>query len=217
MYVEKNIMNISITLVDSIKTVEKNINDAIANSINDKIKDNLPKIKSSAKKLVREWVSAQPEIESLKSSSLGSLVGYFGITRSPQDVVEAIVHAASESTEVKFVDYSSKFSGGLELRFQPSSFMNLLSLPEGHTIYSGGDLHWLEWLLKRGDRTIIANYEYNPITGLGRSGLGIMIPGGSFRVPPQFSGTEDNNFITRALIGKIQEQQISQIIQKVLG
>jgi hypothetical protein len=210
-------MSISIKLVDSIKTVEKNVNAAIANAINDKIRNNLSKIKSSAKKLVRDWVSTQPEIESLKSSSLDSLVGYFGLTRSPQDVVEAIVYAASESTEVKFVEYSSKFSGGLELRFQPSSFSNLLMLPEGHTVYSGGNLHWLDWLLKRGDRIIIANYQYNPMSGLGRSGLGIMIPGGAFRIPPQFSGTEDNNFITRALIGKTQENQIAQLIQRVLA
>lgn len=209
-------MNITVQLTDPIKTVEKNVNAAIATSINDTITNSLPNIRGSVKKLVRSWVSAQPEIESLKSNSLGSLVGYFGITNNPQQVVEAIIYAVSEATETRFVKYSSNFSGGLELRFQPLSFVNLLSLPEGHTIYNGGDLHWLEWLLRRGDRIIVANYQYNPITGIGRSGLGVMIPGGAFRVPPQFSGTEDNNFITRALVGKPQEKQIAQLIQKVL-
>jgi hypothetical protein len=215
--VEKNIVNISLKLVDPIKTVEKNINLAISNSINDKINSNIGTIKSRAKILVRDWVFIQPEIQSLLSNGPDSLVGYFGITRNSGEIVEAIINSVAGATEVKLIKYDSSLSGGLEIRFQPFSFVNLLALSEGRTIYSDGNLHWLEWLLKRGDRIIVANYQYNPITGFGRSGLGIMMPGGAFRVPPQFSGTEDNNFITRALIGKTQENQIAQLIQRVLA
>jgi hypothetical protein len=209
-------MNISLKLIDTINTVEKNVNIAISKAINDKINSNIGTIKDRAKNLIRGWVFIQPEIQSLLSSGSDSLVGYFGITRNSNEIVEAIISSIVESTEVKLIKYNSNLSGGLEIRFQPSSFVNLLALSEGHTLYSGGDLHWLEWLLKRGDRIIVANYQYNPITGFGRSGLGIMMPGGAFRVPPQFSGTEDNNFITRALIGKTQEKQISQLIQTAL-
>ena len=83
-------------------------------------------------------------------------------------------------------------------------------------MYKSGDLHWLDWLLKRGDNMIISNYQYNPQTGLGRSGLGNMVGGGSFRVPPQFSGTVDDNFITRAFLGNNQEKEIFYIIEKAL-
>jgi hypothetical protein len=121
-----------------------------------------------------------------------------------------------DSTEVKFVKFSNTLKGGLEFNFQPSSFANLLALPAGHTIYQDGDLHWLEWLLKRGDSIIVTNYTYNPSSGLGRSGLGNMIPGGAFRVPPQFSGTEDNNFITRALIGPVQEKHLADIFSRII-
>ena len=48
---------------------------------------------------------------------------------------------------------------------------------------------------------IIMGYKYVPSSD-GRSGGGSMEGGGSWRVPPQFSGTEDNNFITRALSGR---------------
>jgi hypothetical protein len=92
-----------------------------------------------------------------------------------------------------------------------------LSLPEGHTIYEDGDLHWLQWMLIRGDETIIVGYEYNPQTGLGRSKLGNMKKGNSFRVPPQYAGTSDNNFITRALIGQQQNDDITNLVKKVLG
>ena len=64
---------------------------------------------------------------------------------------------------------------------------------------------------------IVVNYQYNPQSGFGRSGLGNMVMGGSFRVPPQFSGVDRDNFITRALIGSDQENQISQVIQRALA
>ena len=40
--------------------------------------------------------------------------------------------------------------------------------------------------------------------------------GGVFRVPPEFSGTRDNNFITRALIGSAQEKDIFDVIKREL-
>jgi hypothetical protein len=90
-------------------------------------------------------------------------------------------------------------------------------LPQGHSVYYDGDLHWLDWLLNRGDQIIVVGYEYNPQTGLGRSKLGNMKTGGSFRVPPEFSGTQENNFVTRALIGASQEKEIAKILEKILG
>lgn len=209
-------MSFSITIIDSTKQIQKNINTAIAQEINDRISRNLRVILSDAKSLIPSWISSQPEIISLQSSDATSLAGQFGIKNSVNSIVNNIIQAVVNSTEIKFIPYSNTLKGGLEVGFQPLNFSNLLSLGDGHTIYNGGDLHWLDWLLKRGDNIIVMNYQYNPKTGLGRSGLGNMINGGSFRIPPQFSGTENDNFITRAFLGSTQEQQISNIIQKSL-
>lgn len=203
-------------IVDSIDTISKRINSAIAELANDIIQKNISTIVSQVKNLIPNWIQAQPEIQSLLTQSSSSLIGQFGITGSTQGIVTSITQSVVNSTEVKFVKYRSNLSGGLELRFQPSTFTNLLSLQDGHTIYNGGDLHWLYWLLKRGDEIIITNYQYNPQTGLGRSGLGNMIESGAFRVPPEFAGTEKDNFITRAFLGQTQESQITNILQKIL-
>lgn len=209
-------MTLSIVITDSDKTIEQNINAAIADAVNDRLSRNLKTLTNSVKALIPAWILAQPEIVSLQSSDPFSLAGQFGIKESVSSIVTNIIQSVVDSTDIKFVKYSKNLKGGLELGFQPSNFNNLLSLPEGHVRYQGGDLHWLDWLLKRGDNIIVVNYQYNPQTGLGRSGLGNMIGGGSFRVPPQFSGTESDNFITRSFIGSTQEQQISDIIQKAL-
>lgn len=208
---------ITLKLLDSVSKIEKNVNKASAEVINSKIFKNQSSILTKCKSLAVSWLISQPEIISLLSSSTDSLSGQFGIPAGlVGGVISGIRTSFENSISVKFVKYNDNLKGGLEINFQPSDFINLLSLPEGHTIYSGGDLHWLDWLLKRGDNIIVVNYQYNPLTGFGRSGLGIMVPGGSFRVPPQFSGTEKDNFITRALIGPTQEQEISKIIQDAL-
>lgn len=209
-------MSISLKITDSIKIIEQNVNKAIADLANDIISRNINNISNSVKNLIPSWVDSQPEIQSLLSNDATSLAGQFGIRGSAQSIVTSIIQSVVSATEIKFIKYSNSLKGGLELRFQPITFSNLLSLPEGHTLYNGGDLHWLDWLLKRGDAIIVTNFQYNPQTGLGRSGLGNMVPGGSFRIPPQFSGTTDNNFITRAFVGSNQEKQISHILQKVL-
>lgn len=209
-------MSISIQIIDSIDKIEKNVNIAIVDLINDIVTRNINKIFLSVKSLIPSWIRLQPEIISLLSSESSSLAGQFGLNTSADSVVNNIIDSVVNSTEIKFIKYNAKFNGGLELRFQPKDFVNLLSLPDGHTVYRGGDLHWLDWLLKRGDNMIITNYQYNPQTGLGRSGLGNMIVGGSFRVPPQFAGTINNNFITRAFLGSDQEKQIFSIIEKIL-
>jgi len=210
-------MSISIQIVDPITSIEKNVNKAFAEIINNAIERQKNKIVNSVKALIPGWIRVQPEIISLTSSEVGSLVGQFGIQQNSNAIVTNIINAVVDSTEIKFVKYKPNLDGGLELRFQPADFQNLLSLSDGHVRYGTGDLHWLEWLLKRGDTVIVANYQYNPKTGIGRSGLGNMIYGGSFRVPPQFAGTQDNNFITRSFLGSRQQQQIISVLEKALS
>jgi len=63
---------------------------------------------------------------------------------------------------------------------------------------------------------IIVNYHYYPESGVGRSNKGFMKKTGTFRVPPQFSGTVDNNFITRALTGPVQQKELNREITNIM-
>jgi hypothetical protein len=209
---------ITIKLLDTVKNVENKVNEAISVEINRILSQNKSRIIQESKALVSQWVSSQPEMMDLKSNIPGSLAGQFGLYAGQgQSVALSIVSAVQNSVTVEFKKFNKKLIGGLEINFQPSNFVNLLILPQGIVNYEKGSLHWLDWLLLQGDKTIVVNYQYNAETGLGRSGLGNMISGGSFRVPPQFSGTSDNNFITRALVGVEQEKRITDILKRVLG
>ena len=210
---------ITLKILESDKEIEKRVRAAFSEEINKVINKNINTILQQCKELAVRFISAQPELASLSSNTLGSLKGQFGI-RDGQDLSATIdiINAVRESVSVSFSPYTKQLKGGgLQVNFQPSDFTNLLGLQSGHVIYEGGDLHWLSWLLKEGSRTIIVGYYYDPETGVGRSGLGTMSEGGFFRVPPEFSGTLQNNFVTRALVGKEQETQILNVFKSVLG
>ncbi len=206
---------ITIKLLDNLESFSKKINNASSSYINKKIKTQKQNITNKVRNLASKWITSQDEMMALAN---GLLSGAFGILSGDERIAFNAIHSAVvSSVGVDIILFNNTLtSGGVIVYFQPSDFANLLSLPEGHTVYENGDLHWLQWLLQRGDEAIVTNYEYNPKAGLGRSGLGNMKVGGFFRVPPQYSGTSDDNFITRALIGRRQEKEIALILQDAL-
>lgn len=211
-------MSITIRLLDSVPTIQTNVNTAIATFINDRLSSNLNTILRRTRDSIRLIVRRSPEIRSLENVDPLSLAGQFGFNISLTSITSAIINSIVDSTSVRLVPYTNSLrGGGLTITCQPVTFTNLLGLPQGHTVYMGGDLHWLNWLLTQGDSIIVVNYSYNPKTGLGRSGLGNMIPGGSFRVPPQYSGDIGNNFVTRALANPELEQLLTKIVRDTLN
>ena len=207
-----------IELTETIGQISSKINQALVNDINMYLVRRSKSIENKCKNLVSKWISAQPEIESLTSGLPSSLAGQFGlIPGSESFAIKDIIESVENSISLTLQKFDNKLNGGLYIYFQPSNFANLLGLSSGHTFYRDGDLHWMDWLLNQGDRIIVVNYSYNPQTGVGRSKLGNMVNSGSFRVPPEFSGTPDDNFITRALIGRKQESEIFNIIMKELS
>lgn len=185
---------ITIKLLDSEKDIQKKINKASSEVINSKISSKFNRIEPQVSSIVRESILSQPEINSLQQ---GVLKGAFGLVSDP---TSAIVNAVDQSISVSFNKYNQNLrGGGLEVSVQPSSFVNLISISQSYIPDGTSLMNWMEWLLLMGDSVIIANYQYDPVRGKGRSNLGIMKEGSFFRVPPEFSGTEYNNFITRAL------------------
>tara|TARA_B100001564_G_scaffold355716_1_gene368526 strand:+ start:1597 stop:2229 length:633 start_codon:yes stop_codon:yes gene_type:complete len=209
-----------IEITESNRSIQNKINIALAQEINLILQTKKSSIEDKCKNLATQWILSEPEMLSLQTGIPESLAGQFGLVAGTEVfAAQDIAKAVGDSVFVQLKKFDNKLNGGLYINFQPNSFLNLLGLDSGHTIYPRGDLHWLEWLLTKGDSIIVVNYSYNPKSGLGRSQLGNMIEStsGSFRVPPEFSGTVDNNFVTRALIGRSQEDQIQSIIYGVLA
>ena len=210
-------MTLSVNILETDSQIARAINKALAKEINSLINKNNNKVLRELREQIRTWVLQTPEISSLLTQGLEySLNALFGLTPgSSPSAVDAIASSVAEATSITVNKVSERnLAGNIQFHFQPTDFGNLLGLPEGHQLSEEGiDLHWLDWLLTKGDAVIVQGYFYDP-QGEGRSGGGTMKLGGSFRVPPEFSGTLDNNFITRVFDDK--QKAIESILAKVM-
>ena len=189
------------------------INKALAKQGEDVLARAAIGIQNSVREIVRLAVSSCPEIASLSS---GSLRLDFGLEEDPSgQIVNAI--ASSVVVDVsKIRATSGKFSGGVTINIQPTSFANLLSLSVAEQEIRGGAIPWLEWLLTAGDSIIIADFGVQYTPGSGRTGGARMSQDAApFRVDPRYSGNIQDNFITRAITPKL--RQISGVIKKELS
>ena len=208
---------IGLRLVDPISKIDKDMQAALVKDLNVYFSKSKVKIADRLKENIKSWVLATPEVASLRQRGVGySLHSLLGLKYGTEgDIVEKIASSVADSMQIEFTQIDKNFKGGLIFKIQPVDFQNLIGLPEGH-VYTGegADLHWLSWLLERGDEVIVSGYEYDPTGGRGRSGGGIMVKGSAFRVPPSYSGTLTNNFVTKALDNK--ENEIARIMSEVL-
>lgn len=214
-------MSFSIEILESDAEIQKRINKALFKEMSRLIKKQSPKVQRELKSLIPGWILSQPEAISLSSDGLpGSLNAQFGLVPGQGAIaMQQVADAVAASVTVEFTGLSKNLSGGINFVAQPSNFQNLLSLSSGFTLATSladpstfeGELHWMDWLLTKGDSVIVAGYSYIPGRG-GRSGGGTMQEGGVFRVDPSYSGTPEDNFISRAFRDK--ESQIASIISK---
>jgi len=209
-------MSITIKLLDSNAKISDDINKSIAKQAAIQIQKNQKKVTDSIRALIPKWIKQQPEISSLLADGMqGSLNAQFGLVGGTssiavQQIIDAVV--ASVSVTVKPLVTLSK-DPVIVFSVQPINFRDLLEIPLGKvTTLKGTILHWLEWLLLLGNSTVIYGYSYKPDRS-GRSGGGTMEGGSIFRVPPQFSGTVDDNFVVRALSNR--DGELQKILQRL--
>lgn len=204
---------ITLKLVDSVKNIEADIYSAIAEHLNSKLSNAKATLERKIKEYVGIQINNSYEMIELRG---GYLQGALGVL-DPVSAVEGIISAVENSVKVNVRKYDKKLkSGGIEIYVQPSNFSNLLGLSIGNTVIDGGKLHWLRWLLEFGDKIIVVGYDYSPENGLGRTGLGTMEKGGSFRVPPAFAGVPDDNFITRSIVTVQTDNFLTKLIEDTL-
>ena len=213
-----DVTNLTIKLTDSVSDIQRNVNIGIADHINGIFANKKSYITKEISYLIGVWVRSQPEILSLATSSDdNALRGHFGLPKgSERNAVEAIVKAIQQSTEISIKNINEKLEGGITFRCQPSHFANLLGLPVGHTQTNPPheNLHWLRALLEGGLAPIVVGYHYTPGKGFCRSTIGRMAVSGSWAVPPDFAGTLDNNFVTRAFDKK--EKDLNALFSRIL-
>lgn len=210
-------MKLTFNLLDSDAKISQNILLALQSQIDVSLKDISKKIVGNIKSSVTKALKSEPEYFSLKSGKLRYEMGIED-TSSVDLVIEKLVDTLS------FINNGTKITRS----YLKSNFVLTMMKSDdlGGVIYDesafvndttrGYQLPWLQWLLLKGNQTIVENYSVkigsNPNS---RTGNAIMVASNkSWRVPTEFTGTQENNWTTRAISAA--EDDIITILQTAL-
>lgn len=140
------------------------------------------------------------------------LYGEFGVVGLEEKLDKIIDHWCSSidaSDEAPFRFTRSGITGHLRVKLIKADYSDVLAMPEAREIVTSLksgmiELNWLEWLLFGGDDFIIRDFIYfenDKTPQYSRTGKGIMRPkaGSGWKIPPEFAGSQEDNFLTRVL------------------
>jgi hypothetical protein len=195
----------SVRIVETSAQIQKKVEGALRGEINTILATSAKSIEAKVRPIIQGALTNSPEIQSLNR---GTLAADFGLTSNPGN---QIVSAVVASLSVRAERGKGKNLGGIVVELQPTNYSNLLGLSVAEQQINGGAIPWLYWLLTQGDTIIIANYgvEYGQFGRTGEARMSEQFA--PFKVDSNFSGTTENNFITRA-VDKV-SKQIQQAIQ----
>lgn len=176
----------------------------------------LPGILSRLKALLSEALKASLEYQAIEA---GKLRGELGLVNAAE-ALEASLNALLGSVElVRYpIVYNGSLSGGFSLRASRSDCSDVLATPLATFLSEGGfQIDWLAWLLTKGDETVVLDYRFKEVGAkYSRTGIGLMVPKGTWRVPPEYSGTKENNWLTRAF-AQVGDKAVAIVIEEILG
>lgn len=204
--------DISIDIIESTDIISQKILKALLPQVDSYFSNAFDKCQNKINTIVTEAISASPEYQSLLS---GSLRYEFGLPDSESrlgTILSILNKITVKYTKPKIT--KNQIIGSFSLNMIQSDYADLLSSAAAIlTTEKGSKLEWLKWLLLFGDKTIIKEYVVelgsNPRS---RTGNAIMVSQtkGRWSVPPEFSGTQNNNWITRSI------DSVNSLIEDVL-
>lgn len=222
-------------LVDiKITTSQQDFNDmvnlAICEHLNPLMQSIAKQAEQEIKTVIPSWFKTTLTYNSLTRGQLKGEFGFPPKNSSSESKIDKIIDQLVQEVKIEiypFYPSNNKIYGGFVIYIIDDSFTNILNMSEAiQRTERGVDLHWLEWLLKEGNKIIIGSggiastdeWHVEP-SQKGRSGLAIMIKGGFWKVPTQFAGTLKKNFITNAIqdMYPLIEDQFKNIFEKAFN
>ena len=190
-------MQFSIKLLNE-KEIEKNILKAMHQHVSKNFKKYADFLETHIASELMSAIQASPTMKALESGSLKEELGLEFI--NTWGITMAIVNSANLSVTVPKI-VGNQIVGNIRLEAAPLDLETLTTGDPGvQQTEKGQTLPWLKWLMTLGDAVIVRDYEVRAgFPERSRTGDKIMVKGGGWRVPPEHSGNQDNNFLTRAI------------------
>lgn len=208
-------MRISLGLLESDSQIRSMILQALTEDVNNTLTRSTNEIRDGIKQLLVSSLKQEPEYQSLINGKLKAELGL-----SDTNIVDNIIEKLSDTITVQIDSVRSSnmgLSGGLTINgIFASDIGGLIGDADAmiNDTERGYSLPWLEWLTLRGTESLVKDYRVNfsPGNPYSRSGMAVMVSeaGSEWKVPSEFAGVVDNNWITRAI--ERMDKQIQQII-----
>lgn len=213
---------LSIELLTTEAEFKYMVRKAMVEELNKLLRRALPQLKAKISPFIYNALIKSPVY---KDILVGDLSAELGFRRGQEErFIRGIIKALSEEYILDFKPLTllsnGDISGGVELKIIQADFKDILSHPLAFIKTKKQKLHWLDWLLTWGDRIVVRDYSIVfKQTRRSRSGFAIMVKSKFspfWRVPPQFSGTLEDNWITRALEKANVEADIANLFYEYL-
>jgi len=192
-------MFVSLKLVTPIKEIESMMLQALSDEMNKRLSTIAEIMKAKFVFYVKNQLEDTDEYDELVN---GKLTAEFGLDDALTRV-NAIIYQWAHSFEFKLIKIKPKvrtITGGLSISAIDASFADVLKMAESTVFSKGGEVPWLRWLLLDGYKNLIADYDirYGSYPR-SRSGEAQMYkrPGNLYKIPLEFAGTIDDNWVTR--------------------
>ncbi len=183
----------------------KGLENAIIEKLSTRVSELIANSKDVILTMLREKVKARlmnsPEIRSL-SGEYGKLRLELGVERN-EEAAENLVNDIVKNIQINLRKEKRATTVAVSVKLKLNeTYEDLYNKPyASYTTDNGTHIPWLEWLLEAGNADVIFDYRVKYKVGHGRTGGAVMVPShvAHWRVPPEFSGTLEDNFITRSL------------------
>lgn len=195
-------MKFSIKILENNKQIADDILKALIPQVDNYLKKILRNVRTQIPRLIYDILINTDTYNSLIS---GQLKYEFGIPDASSSLDE-ILNIWTNNVIIEYkapLISNSQIKSSFSVSLIRSDFSDVLSSQSALVIDNlrGYNLPWLEWLLLEGNKTIIPKQQV--VIGPNknsRTGFAVMRESSkSWKVPSQFSGTLNNNWITRAI------------------
>lgn len=205
-------------IIENDSEIRQRLLSALLEEVRDSFNKSVPQIQRKIQEAVVGAIKGSPEYSSLVS---GQLKLELGIPDAASKIEELLnIWTSNIEVEIKpFKVTNMGLSGGFSIHCIKSDFSDVLStdaaqVEDNIRSYS---LPWLSWLLLEGGKILVKDHVV--VVGsspFSRTGGAIMRTSmsSSWRVPPEFAGTERDNWITRA-IDQL-DDEITKIFQETI-
>jgi hypothetical protein len=195
-------MIFKLKLLESDSQISRNILEALLPQVSKYMVGSINSLKNILPQIISKAIIETPEYNSILS---GKLKYELGIP-DPENKLAGLIEIWSNNIAVKYnkprISRSSIFSdfsiNMIRVNFSDVLYSDYASVLDA---YRGYSLPWLEWLLLYGNKTIVKNKRVSIGSNkFSRTKMAIMIDSmENWRVPSEFAGNQENNWITRAI------------------